>query len=338
MLAAQNTVHSTLPAGLLQRGGDYNHGRGIGWPLTGNFHYQEVHSSWTGKGVKLLVGVGFRRAWGRPTANGAVARTADIEFIVGYGNRYAFSANNFIGNYKSAPTTVHPKRSVSLPSWVLAPKQAPAPFDVNIPFTGLIIYNGKDDLVWEIKVSKLSVAGGGYCSDRQLGNDYLVDLGKPIGTGCIPTGQTSTHTLLSSLYNYGPQMQLYANSRLGPANSAVTLVLGTKNTTTKIPGWCAPVHLAPLVYIPVGMPHSPTHFARAMINVNYTPSAVGVSLYAQAFAKDKNPGGISLSNACKMVMPPPPIFQTWKYVIAENPNSNVLSGPYTYGSLITGWR
>lgn len=338
ILGAQTKLHSTLPAGLLQRGGDYDDGRGIAWPFYGNFHYQEVHTSWYGK-AKLLFGVSFRRAWGFPTANGAVARTVDIEFKLGYGNLHAFGNRSLGSNYNSAPTTVHPRRSVSLPSWVNPPKQAPAPFDAKIPFAGLFVYNGKEHLVWEIRVSQPSVIGGGYRCDRQLGQNYLYNAGTPVGVGCIPNGQTGAHSLLTTVYNYGPgqEMMFYANSRQGPARSGVTLALGVSNTTTKIPGWCSPVYLAPLAYISMDGPAGPTNSARAAINSTYTPSAIGMTFYAQAFAKDQNAAGISLSNATKNVMPPVPILQTWKYVLADYRNPSNLQGPYTYGSLITGW-
>lgn len=338
ILAAQTNFHSTLPAGLLQRGGDYSDGYGIAWPFYGNFHYQEVHTSWYGQ-VKVLRGVSFRRAWGLPTANGAVARTVDIEFKLGYGNLHAFGNGSLGGNYNSAPTTVHPRQSVSLPSWVNPPQQAPAPFDAKIPFAGVFVYNGKEHLVWEIRVGQPSVIGGSYKCDRQLAQTYVFGNGTPIGTGCVPNGQTAPHALLTSVENLGPEypMTFRAISRLGPAKSWVTLALGAKNTMNNVPGWCSPIYLAPLVYLLMDGTAGPNNVARAAITTKYTPSAIGITFYAQAFAKDKNAAGISLSNATKTVVPPAPILQSWRYVYADYNNPANVQGPYTYGSLITGW-
>ena len=313
----------------------------------GAFRYQEVHTSWVGKPVKVLLQAGFRRAGNRPTTASAVARKADITFTVGYGASGTFSKTSFAGNFKAnTAKIVFPKTNVSMPAWTSKPTTAPAPFNVIIPFKTVFTYDGKQDIVWEINYENPTVTGATtYYCDRASAVAYLSDAGVSIGTGCTATGQTLSHYHNATIYNYGPngttyKMRLYLFASRNPANAPVTVALGVRNLNAQIPGWCNKIYPSPVLYVPMG-----TSTATGTVTSNYqsfphTPTAIGVKIYSQAFAPDaKQTGLVSLSNADSFTMPNDPAgtARTWKYVYQLS-TAATLNGPYTAGSVITGWN
>jgi hypothetical protein len=328
----------TLPQGMLNRGGDWDDGEGSPYVLSyGTLRYQEVHTSWTGKGAKVLSCVAFRRAWNKPYTGTAGARTVDITFTIGPGNLHQFYSTSFAGNYKSTPTVVHPKKTVNLPSWVQRPTNSPARFDAIIPFARPAIYIDTADMLWDIELTNASTPGGGYYCDRQVAA-YGSAPSQMIGQGCVAAGRSKPIMHIASVFNAGPawpmRMQL---SVLYNPNAPVTLAIGLKGVPLPVPGWCTTIGTTPLVYVPLGTPSTINNVVRGIIDFPHSPGLVGTTFYSQAFAKDTNAAGISLSNACRNQVPRPPIPQSWKYVLAAGSNPTRIEGPHTVGSVVTGW-
>lgn len=349
-LCAQNpTFRYGLPEGFLSAPGQYLAGGGVSYVFDRpDFAYQEVHSSWTGGGQKILLGVGFRRGWGQEDIPANTARTADVTFTVGTGDRATFAKTSFAGNYSNnSATVVFPKAQVSMPDWRTRPAVAPAPFDVVFPFKVPYVYDGKSDFVWQIAYENCSEsARTRYFCDRANTQKYLYSNGIPIGTGCTATGRTVAHGLTSRLYNYGPngasyKMRLYLQATNNPSSAPVAAAVGGVQLNLPLPGWCTNLVTLPLLYLPIGTSSSTGSLATRYYDSPYVASAVGTSLYVQAYSPDAgHPSGLSLTEGEKTTMPPTINFTptaSFKYIYRSAPTSTSLSGPFTAGSVITGW-
>ena len=346
--AFAQTASYTLPDGLTKTGGSYSSGNGVSYVFDrGAFHYQEVHGSWVGKGVKVLTKVGFRRAWNRATNTTAVARKGDFTFTCGYGVNSTFAKTSFSSNYTTGSAVeVFPKTTISMPSWTTKPSTSPAPFDVVIPFKKTFIYDGKREFIWELNYENPTVTTTTYYyCDRQSPSSAATDAGTVLGTGCVATGRTSAHTLNSTFYNYGAggspyTMRVYLYATNNPSSQPVTAAFGVTNPNAQLPGWCAKLYTLPLFYVPIGTSSSTGTLSSRYVDIPYIAGIVGVTTYGQAFAADPGQAsGLSLTNAEALTMPKDPAGTplSWKYVYQLS-TSSTLSGPYTAGSVITGWN
>lgn len=348
-VSAQSPKYA-LPDGFLNTGGNYSNGNGVLYVFDRPYlHYQEVHTTWGGKGNKMLTGAAFRRGWGQANAPAAVARIADVTFTAGHGSIATFSRTSFAGNYTGASATVvHPKATVALPSRQMKPTTIPAPWDVFVPFKTPFLYDGTSDFVWEILYENPSVtATTSYNSDRASTTAYLRTTGESQFTGCTTTGNTSPFDMISRFDNYGPngatyKMRLYTSTADAPANTAVTLALGVQKADAQIPGWCAKVYPNPIAFLPLGTANASGNTTGIYFDFPHFAAAEHATLYLQAYALDaSHPGGILLSDGQDLLIPPAPPFPlatgTTKYIYQTSPATVTPSGPFTAGSVITGW-
>ena len=334
---------STLPDGLLREPG-----RAVTpYPFDrGDFRYQEVHSSWRGK-PKRLLGVAFRRAWEQPVTVSAVARTALLKFTVGYGDRVTFSSV-FGANYlkNTTPLVVFPTTKVSLPAWVNPPRStAPAPFNVRLPFKRPFIYSGKADFVWEIEHTSASVAPNSrYYSDRAVASRAGYATPTYYGTGCTTKGQSRHHWLEARFLNNGPKaaqpMRLGMQTFLGPVGAVVVGMVGIQRKAISVPGWCAQLLVDPLVFYGIGKvaAGNPPRTPFTYLDLPHIRQALGVVLHCQAFCLDAGQSsGLSLThgNALRVPNDPFTLSPSWKYIYKASASN--VRGPFTTGSVITGW-
>jgi len=346
-LSSQSIV--TLPRGYETMGGGRGNGTGVPYPFDrGVFHYMEVHTTWKGSIVPLS-NVRFRRAWNYNSNTTAIKRTADVTFIVGEGNNSSFTTT-FSTNYVSAPTTVFPKTTVNMPDWTTKTGLMPDAWSLTLPFKTKYVYLGKNDFVWEIIYDNPSITStSGYQADRSSswGNsptqnprqsDYIT-----YGTGCTATGRTATMSNQLILYNGGSSnpMQIRVTAANNPSSQALTMAIGFQSANLTIPGWCTQVLINPFFYLPLGTTDSSGVLPSSPVTVSfpYAPKATYVPVFTQTFAKDPGKaGGIALSNAAAAFMPRPPGDYVFRYTYNTSLTATTGVGPYTAGSVVTGWN
>jgi hypothetical protein len=331
-------------------GGGRGNGTGVPYPYDrGVFHYMEVHTTWKGT-IVPLGNVRFRRAWNYAANAAAVKRTADVTFKVGEGNAATFSstfASNFIGG-KS--TLVFPKTQVNMPDWTNKTGLMPDIWTLTLPFTTKYIYLGKNDFVWEVFYDKPSVTSpSGYQADRSSswGNsptqnprqsDYI-----KYGTGCTATGRSAAMSNQIVFYNAGPasQMRLTITVANNPSKQMLTLALGLKSANLTVPGWCTKLLINPLIFLPLGTTDANGVLLSSPVSINfpYTANGLYVPAFTQVYARDPGKvGGIALSNGAAAFMSRPPGDYLFRYTYSTNLTATVGSGPYTAGSVVTGWN
>jgi hypothetical protein len=347
-LSSQTIV--TLPRGYETMGGGRGNGTGVPYPFDrGVFHYMEVHTTWRGQS-RVLTNARFRRAWNYASNTTAVKRTAVVTLNVGDGDNTKFTttfSTNFIGGKF---TTVFPTTTVNMPDWTTKTGLMPDVWTLTLPFTTKFVHTGKADFVWEIFYDKPSVTttSTGYQADRSssYGNntssprqsDYIT-----YGTGCTATGRTSAMSNRLVFYNAGSTnpMQLQVTATNNPSSQSLTLAVGFQSANLTIPGWCTQVFVNPLIFLPLGTTNSSGVLPGSPVTVNfpYTASGIYVPVFTQTFAKDPGLlGGIALSNGDAAFMPRPPGDYIFRYTYSTSVTSTTGSGPFTAGSVITGWN
>jgi len=374
-LSAQK-FHSTLPDGLLAQGGNYSSGGGVSYCLDpGIFRYQEIHKNWLGK-QKALRGVAFRRGWGRATNTTAVARKYDLFFRLGYGDSATYASTSFNGNYTRGRQVVIGKESpagntpvtVSLPDWTkLNPAWSatnPAPFDAFMPFTtAVFLYDGKNDMIWEIEIVKASVSGGTYNCDRQgTGGNSATGVGTYVPnpypacndsaitstTGAYMFGTAYVYNKSYSTVSYQDKVRIYNYSyRTAPgANVAVAYSPFPNPTGVNMGAICNKLHFDAskpfhLLFRPAANTTSASTSSHATTNLLFPWNNVyaNVPIMMQTAWTDSKTGFFSLTAARSFTIPSyPPVSKPidMKYIYKRS-TSTSNSGPYTAGSVITGW-
>lgn len=334
---------ATLPAGFLQSGGNAPDGRGTGTSFifdAPRMRYLERHAAWTGGSQRVLNGMALRRPWGQPAAPRATARTMDISLHLGLAQGTTLGAgsfsNNFVGNSRQQ---VFSQRAVQLPDRSAPATQIPAAWDLRLPFSRPHIYTAAADFLWEVECSNSSaVSGTRYYCDRADDSSFLRSDARQQGAGC--GGQS----LAARFYNYGPQgktyqMRLYLDADQHPANTTVTVALGLQTLAVSLPGWCAPVHPDPLVYLPLGNTDALGQLPGRYLNQAYLPALEGLRLQLQSFAADSTVAvGVALSGGMELWVPPAPGPRAQGFAfVYQTSTGGSLKGPYTSGSVITGW-
>jgi len=374
-LSAQ-TFHSTLPDGLLKFGGNYSSGGGVSYCFDrGPFQYQEIHKNWLGK-QKVLRGVAFRRGWGRATNTTAVARKYDLLLRLGYGDSSTYAKTSFNGNYTRGRTVVVGKEAttgntpvtISLPDWTTqnpAWSQAnPAPFNAVIPFTtAIFLHDGKNDMIWEIEISKATTSGGTYYCDRQGtggNNSYGVGTYVPLNrprcndsaitstTGAYMYGYSYVYNKSYTTVSYQDKVRIYNYSYYTApgANVAAAFSPFPLPNGVNIGAICnqlyfdasKPFHV---IFRPAANTTSASTSSHATTNLLFPWNNIyaNVPIIMQSAWDDSSTKYFSLTAARSFTIPSyPPMTQPidMKYVYQVS-TSSTLSGPYTAGSVITGW-
>ena len=369
--AAAQTYHSTLPDGYLKKSGDWWM-TGVGFPFAAGLgRYQEVHDDWSGS-ARTLKGVAFRRAWGLPTNTSAVARTVSVFFRVGYGDVSKFGTGSSIdANFTSSRTTVVGTESpagispavVKLPDWTaLDPKWSqgnPAPFSAILPFSTSFVHDGKTDFVWDVEIVKTSSTGALYHFDRAAvgqGN-YSLSQYEPLplldagschdssATGTFPARITGSAVSYDKTY---PGTTLADTTRISVTsfstapNATVIHAIGFPSIAgIQIGAKCYGLHvdtaqphlLSYQTTFNSGSGYSPTTYWSAPNSA--TSSLIGTRFAVQAAWTDSSTKQLGLSQGVTFLMPGQSRPVHTKYVYASA--GSATQGPYTAGSVITGW-
>jgi hypothetical protein len=253
---------------------------------------QQVDSNLIGSRFVLLRGISFRQS-NSHTRTKALARTIEMRIDLGFG--VANPTTTYDKNYKTGTrATVFPKQIVKLPDWRGA-TPTPAPFSLKFPFKNLFFYKNTESLVWDMLVTKNSVAKAAYYVDW-LPTAPAVTRGttpKALGIGCKTGTGTFTHKT-----NFDASS---TNIRLGwgvtgaPASSIVVPAFGLSDPNASI-GWCTNLRTNALLLAPATRANANGTTGGTLIGP-WVISAAGVTLYTQVAAADRTRTGlIALSN------------------------------------------
>lgn len=247
-------------------------------------------------------------------------------------------STSFDSNYIGAATTVFGPKNVNAPDWTRAPTSAPAPFDFKIVFDRPFAYDGVRDLLWEVRVDKVSSAPTAlrnYPFDFAplSGSLSTVSHGSTIGGGCrTPNGR---FVLAASAYNHGGSFRIRHVANFGPSRSAIVTFLDVADPNQSIPGLCATLRANPLVLLPLGASSS-TGFAEAAFaaGLPHSNALVGANLFLQAVSLDASQPGIqiALSSAIRVTLPVNPTLPGAGYVHSYTTGGGTFTrGPWVGG-------
>jgi hypothetical protein len=235
----------------------------------------------------------------------------------------------FSSNYASTPTTVMKRKNVNIPNTQPPPGTGKlAPWNILFPFDSTWVYDGKQDLAWELHLYTV------------LSQTYFVDStstgvsgqNTSFGTGCVATGQTR-----NMLQQFGVTLKPWRNTveywtRLfyGPTVARAGIALGAKRTAVDV-SWCTKVYTEPLMVwfgktgtgngIFNGVPYPG-------IKLQWQASFANVTFYTQGFAEDaKQPGGLALTQGLQTAVPPMPTdTRTASRIYTSQGNPTTASG------------
>ena len=270
----------------------------------------------------ILRGIGWRRD-GRTRPN-SIKRTGDLEVLMSHCD-FSKVTNLYYANYKDKPVTVFKKKKVNLPDWTAAPPFKPAGFDLVLPFDVPFIYNRKDALLYDLKVTNLS-SKLTYHMDFYRNNQLKYGFGQypfRTGSGC----RTKNGEMVQSTCLRADSGGLELLFRLWGAPSAaqVYALVGYKDPNLSVPGLCARLHTNSLLVFPVAKSLAggevwPTRVVRAP----WSTAFIGAVFYTQCLALDSSlPYGVALSSAQRCPAPTAnaksslPTHMIWNYSSAS---------------------
>ncbi len=288
--------------------------------------------------------IAFRRDGLMPFDPNYVARTLDMELVMGEGD-LATATSNFDGNYTAGTkTVVISRKRVSFPDWQAAPALAPQS-ESNWAILWLDSqwsYLGKQatgtDLVWEVRVWANDQAGKSYPMDADPVVLSVMQgaTGSTGNSSCVTTGQTRGMNNHVEFFNHGTKMSsAFDISRAAP-NSPATMLLGTTAQSIAIGGLCSTLELIPVTDVFMGNTDG-TGFAFLSIDpIAYNTSLIGQSFYSQAVALDNTqPGGIGLGVGRKTYVPIDPSTNSQcVHLYSLDPNAASASSGVLDGGLI----
>lgn len=311
----------------------------------GSFRYQEIHTTLVGTPMTNIVAANFRRDESTATTTTALARTGNVEFVMGHGDIQRFTSD-FAGNYTLGSTTVFVRKPVNLVDWQGPGNGTLEPWTNRLPFDANFSYNGTDHLIWEVNYDSMTPTGT-YNSDRASGSGSLWTSrsGVNLGTGCIATGRTSAFTLTTTMFHHvGSQLaRLQAYVTNGPSTQPVILTVDGTNSNLSLPFLCGTLYALPTVTIP--MPATSATGASPTLNFYSFPFSSGLltsNLYMQAVSPDpgQNPTVLPLAlsqgedclwPALSVTTPAPA-----SYIYSATLTAQFGSGPFFAGSVICG--
>lgn len=344
-LAAQTIT--TAPAG-------FENTRGTGsvlYPFSatltpaGSFRYQEVHTSLRGTTLNNIVAANFRRDESATATATAVARTGNIEFVLGTGDVQTFTPD-FAANFSGGRSVVFVRKPVNLVSWVGPGNGTLEAWSNRLPFDTPFSYAGTADLLWEVSYDSMTPTGT-YNSDRSAGGGSLWTSasGTNIGTGCTATGRTTPFLLNTTLYHHvGSQLlrlQYWVTN--GPSTTPAVMNIDTVNSNLSAPFLCGTLIALPTLSLPIGV--TSTTGATPTLNYlsfPYNPSFLSNSLFMQALAPDAGqsqpflPLVLSQGEDCRWPAVNVPTPASTSYIYNADLTAQFGNGPFFAGSVITG--
>jgi hypothetical protein len=337
-LPAQGTF--TSPFGYDTIEGATNHAYILGDRV--GLTWQQIDSTLRGK-VLSVKSIAWRRDGTLATSANYVSRTMELEIFLANSELTNISQTHS-ANYVGTPTQVVKKKTVNAPDWTTAPTTAPAPFDFKVPFDTSWVFLGKNDFLWEVRVTKNSYTGGVF-SNYPFDFQYVVSGGSfsnpsstpsantMLGTGCTASGQTSPFNLSTILYNHGVKFRLQNSVTNAPATTPVNAYFGIRDPNLAILGWCERIHVDPLFLLPLGNSSSTgTVSPMTLDNIKYQKNLIGFPIFAQAGAVDTGKGLFLLSNGVKFAAASDPVYPKVGRVYTYNLTSGTTtSGPWTGG-------
>jgi hypothetical protein len=311
----------------------------------GSFRYQEVHTSLRTTPLNNIVAVNFRRDEGTTTTTTAVARTANIEFVLGLGDIERFTPD-FAGNILASRTVAFVRKPVNLADWT-APGNGttPMPWTNRLPLDVPFSYPGTQDLVWEVSYDSMTPTGT-YNSDRATASGSLWNStsGTNIGTGCVATGRTAAFTLTTTLFHHVGskilRLQYYVAN--GPTSQPVVMHVAGQNSNIVTPLLCGTLIAMPTISIPMGVTSATGGTSTLnFLSFPFANSFLNFPIFMQSAAIDPGLGGgvlpVALSQGEQCTWPAVTATGgTTAYIYNADLTQTFGSGPFTAGSVILG--
>lgn len=272
------------------------------------------------------------------------ARTVEVEIVMAHTDA-AKTSKTFAANYAGTPVTVFARAKVNLPDRSKGPSgQVPMPPDVIFLFQKPFNYDGKQDLLYDIKTWNNTGTGSYYSDYVTQGGRVYADR-RTLGTGCTAVGQTNAMRLASltsaESVSGAYKFRLYWYTNYGPKNAPCTTLIGVSDPNTAVPGLCTNVRVVPLVDVPKTSSSTGYFNTRdASGNYVYVPydrAAVGLVLHAQSAGIDKGSSQaipVAASNGLSAKLPPAADFVAKRVMHFSDANATVGAGPYS-GSIVT---
>ncbi|MEE9128278.1 MAG: hypothetical protein V3U11_14190 [Planctomycetota bacterium] len=231
--------------------------------------------------------------------------TVKVTLDMGHGNLgqiFHEMNRNFLGQKGNVIAT----KTVSFPDWRTKPSTFPAAFNFTNPFDRVFVYNGKDALVWDLRIEDSTKTL--RLADAQ---DYqrLVPRSTPLGIGCVATGQTRSFFHLAQGMNEGSNLTKYGlglevTGGNAPPSSPVFLSVNVTDANLTVPGFCSKVRAIPLIHVLLGISDKNGQFGGRQFRGPYVQAAVGTNLVSQLYAPDRgHVAGIALANGFRTVIP-----------------------------------
>jgi len=252
--------------------------------------------------------------------------------------------------------------TINLPSWVNKPATAPAPFDAIVPFQNAVfVYDGKEDFIWEIEITKIDTQAGNYYCDRQpsstgtsstgLGADVPAtrppcnDSAITATTGAYMYGYCYVYNSTHSTVSYRDKVRIhnYSYYTAPGANVAAVISPFPLPNGVNIGAICnqlyfdvsKPFHL---IFRPADSSTSASTSGHATANLLFpwNSAYANIPLMMQSAWDDSKTRFFSLTAARSVTIPNYPTARNTIYTYQLS-TSTTLNGPYTAGSVITGW-
>jgi hypothetical protein len=241
----------------------------------------------------------------------------------------------------------------------------PAPFNAIIPFTtAIFLYDGKNDLIWEIEIVKATTSGGTYNCDRQGtggNNSYGVGTDVPASrpscndsaitsaTGAYMYGYCYVYNKSYTTTSYRDKVRIYNYSYYTApgANVAAAFSPFPNPTGVNIGAICNKLYFDPskpfhVIFRPATNDTSARTSSHATTNLLFPwdNAFANVPIMMQSAWVDSTTKYFSLTAARSFTIPSYPVTTQpidMKYVYKRS-TSTALSGPFTAGSVITAWN
>jgi len=246
--------------------------------------FQQIHNDVRGPGFGLR-GLGFRRDGVIATNTAARGRTLDLEASVAHAD-YATAGPTFASNYADAPVRVLDRRIVNLPD-LTQNQGAPAPWTIDLPFDRAWTYDGRRDLLWEVRLHSNTAANANYALDAQAG--IATARNRILGSGCIATGRTQPMTLNPGLISSVDEFSFQWSGANYPASVPAFVIVDGIDLDLTVPFLCTKLHAAPWVQVVPGTTSAGGIFSIPPARMPMDPAWGGVRLYQQGVALD---GGV----------------------------------------------
>ena len=272
---------------------------------------QQIHEDLQG-GVKVFNSLAFRRAsvLGTTLPAAIPVKTMTLKLTLGPSVAAAAATTAWPNNYTATGTQVFAGQLVTLPTWNVGPRSAPAPFELVVVFQTPYVYAGTGPFLWDCDVLTATTQDRVNLDQAQSGFPLFswcaYDM---LGVGCSTAGvemelRGTGQTVLAPVN----QFSILASTIKGPASAAGALLVGVQQTATPLPGLCTLVYVNPLFTL--GGTTDAAGTWSPLIVVPYKAAYVGLPLIMQSAVSDASrPIPLSASNGLSYRgAPPQPSF------------------------------